>query len=85
MISIDEAEKKLLSKYSDFEATAAIDYKDIYVFALMPKDFDRERDLGFVDSFYSVDKQSGEISGFAPWADLDFMDFVHKEETNERE
>lgn len=79
MVTMDQAKKLVYKKFPGFNITASFDYKDIYVFTLMPVGYNAEKDLGFVDNFHSVNKKTGEISGFAPWADLDFFEtFANK-------
>lgn len=73
MITIEEAGKKVLEEYPDFEIEHSYDYEKGYVFSLLPKGFDLEKELGFDDSFYIVDKTSGVVSEFAPWNDADFL------------
>lgn len=79
MISMNDAKRSILKKFPGFKITASFDYKDLYIFTLMPENFNKEKDLGFVDNFHSVDKKTGEISGFAPWADPEFFETVLKE------
>ena len=40
----------------------------------LPENFDKKRDGGFLDGFYSVNKETGEMLGFAPWEETDFLE-----------
>ena len=83
MLTMKQAQAKIEEKYPDFEVTASFDYKDQYVFVIFPKDFDFKRDKGFVDNYYCVDKKSGVVDGFAPWAEPDFFAFLRKQQKGE--
>ena len=74
MITLKKAEFLIEEKFSDFEITSTFDYKDKYIFIIVPKDFDVDKDIAYIDNFYSVDKNTGEISGFAPWSDTEFLE-----------
>lgn len=52
------------------------DKKDRYIFVLVPKNYDEKKDLGFVDNYHAVYKDTGEVSGFAPWNETDFFDML---------
>lgn len=73
MISFKKAVRAILEEYDDMTIQASFDYKDMYIFTLVPKDYDEERDGGYVDNFYAVRKADGVVGGFAPWADPDFF------------
>lgn len=74
MISLSKAKSIIEKKFSDFDVESAFDYKDKYIFAIVPKDFNKEQDIAYIDNFYAVDKNSGEILGFAPWSEPDFLE-----------
>ena len=74
MITLKKAEFLIEEKFSDFEITSTFDYKDKYIFIIVPKDFDVDKDIAYIDNFHSVDKKTGGISGFAPWSDTEFLE-----------
>lgn len=73
MITKEKASSLLLSKYKKYEIQNSYDYKNFYIFTIIPKKYDEASEGAFLDNFYSVDKNTGEISGFAPWAETEFL------------
>lgn len=74
MYTMKEAEDLLIKENPGYIIESRTDYKNLYVFSILPKDFDTKRDGGFLDGFYSVNKKTGEISGFAPWDEPDYLE-----------
>lgn len=73
MITKQKASSLLLLKYENYEIQNSYDYKNFYIFILIPKNYDETLEGDFLDSFYSVDKDTGEISCFSPWKETDFL------------
>lgn len=74
MLDIKRASDAILKAYSELEIRKTFDYDDIFVFIMVPKKYDEEKDGVMLDNFYSVDKKTGETSSFAPWSHPDFID-----------
>lgn len=64
----------ILKAYSELEIRKMFDYDDLFVFIMVPKKYDDEKDGVMLDNFYSVNKKTGETSSFAPWSHPDFID-----------
>lgn len=60
----------VLKRFQNFRIEAAFQTPTLYIFHIQPKDattiFER-----ITDSFYSVDKETGELSDYAPLLDID--------------
>lgn len=76
MLTMNEAKRAILKEFDDMEIKSLFDYKDRYIFVLIPKNYDEKKDLGFVDNYHAVYKDTGEVSGFAPWNETDFFDML---------
>ena len=74
MVTSNQARTIALKKYPDFEVKSIVDYDDIYVLTLIPKNYDESKEGIFSDCFYSVAKSSGELKTFTPWTDRKFLD-----------
>lgn len=76
MLTMNEAKRAILKEFDDMKIKSSFDYKDRYIFVLVPKNYDEKKDLGFVDNYHAVYKDTGEVSGFAPWNETDFFDML---------
>lgn len=74
MLDIKRAGQIALKTYPKLEIRNSFDYDDIFVFIMVPKGYDDDKDGTMLDNFYSVNKKTGEVSGFAPWSDQGFLD-----------
>lgn len=74
MYTMEQAKEIVRKAHPGFKIESSFDYKDRYVFSIVPEDLDLERDGGFLDGFYSVNKETGELLGFAPWDETDFLE-----------
>lgn len=76
MLTMNEAKHAILKEFDDMKIKSSFDYKDRYIFVLVPKNYDEKKDLGFVDNYHAVYKDTGEVSGFAPWNETGFFDML---------
>lgn len=64
MITVDEAKKKLESKYSDIFVESAYEYKDKYYLFIAPNKDNRN------EPWYIVDKYNGKSRYLNPFEDI---------------
>ena len=74
MYTFEDAQKIVEKADPGYKVENGFDYKNLYVFSIVPNDYDESRDGGFLDGFYSVNKETGECLGFAPWVETDFLE-----------
>jgi len=74
MYTMEQAKEIVRKGHPGFVIENSFDYKDRYIFSILPENFDKKRDGGFLDGFYSVNKETGEMLGFAPWEETDFLE-----------
>lgn len=73
MLDMKRASQVALKTYPKLEIRSSFDYDDIFVFIMVPKGYDEDKDGAMLDNFYSVNKKTGKVSGFAPWSDQEFL------------
>lgn len=74
MLDMKRASQIASKTYPKLEIQKSFDYDDIFVFIMVPKGYDEDADGAMLDNFYSVDKNTEEVSGFAPWSNPDFIE-----------
>lgn len=74
MLDMKRASQVALKTYPKLEIRKSFDYDDIFVFIMVPKGYDETKDGAMLDNFYSVDKNTEEVSGFAPWSNPGFIE-----------
>ena len=74
MLDMKRASQVALKTYPKLEIQKSFDYDDIFVFIMVPKGYDETKDGAMLDNFYSVDKNTEEVSGFAPWSNPGFIE-----------
>lgn len=74
MLDMKRASQVALKTYPKLEIRKSFDYDDIFVFIMVPKGYDEAKDGAMLDNFYSVDKNTEEVSGFAPWSNPGFIE-----------
>lgn len=67
MLNVKEAHKKLLEKYTKSKAVKCFEYDSVFVFLIVPKDFDESKGYDdLLDTAASVDKKTGLVRNFDP-------------------
>lgn len=74
MLDMTRASQIALKTYPKLEIRKSFDYDDIFVFIMVPKGYDEDKDGAMLDNFYSVNKKTEEVSGFAPWSNQGFLE-----------
>lgn len=74
MLDMKRASQVALKTYPKLEIQKSFDYDDIFVFIMVPKGYDEIKDGAMLDNFYSVNKKTEEVSGFAPWSEQGFLE-----------
>lgn len=78
MHTMDQARKIILDAHPGMEIENEYDYDDLYVFVIQPKNYDIDKEGAYLDSFYQVDKKTGEMQMFYPMEHFDFLDRFSK-------
>lgn len=69
-MTVDSASKIVLKNYPGHKIIGCRDYKNLYIFEILPIKANIEEEGPYSDMFYSVNKNSGEVKGFAPFSDI---------------
>lgn len=64
-MDVKECYKLLVKKYPNMKVVSCYEYKDIYVFDLVPSDYNDKNPI--MDSSFSVNKLDGIIMTFQPF------------------
>lgn len=63
-----EAYHKLITKWPDLDAVTCYEYKSIFVFNVVPKNYkNKSKDEVIFDSLCSVNKHTGDVRTFKPF------------------
>lgn len=75
MLTYTEASKIILKSYPDFKIDMAFSNSKQYVFSISPKHLTPD---DVEDSFYSINKHTGELKGYSPGLDPEFKTAIRR-------